>query len=60
MQQNDDQRIERRLDTIIGLLQNMLALELSRSGVNKEEIGKRLCVAKATVVEMLKDVKKGE
>ena len=53
-----DQNIERKLDTVIELLQHLLALELSDRGVPKEHIGRRLHVAKAKVVEMLKEIKK--
>jgi predicted transcriptional regulator len=59
MAKDNKRMIEKKLDTVIQLLQQLLALELSRSGVTKEAIGKRLHVAKATVVEMLKGVKEG-
>ncbi len=56
---NEKQKpIEKRLDALIALLQLLLALELSRSGLSQGEIGKRLHVAKETVGEMLKGVKK--
>jgi Mn-dependent DtxR family transcriptional regulator len=58
MAQDNKKMIEKKLDTLIDLLQQLLALELSRSGVTQKAIGKRLHVAKATVVEMLKGVKK--
>ncbi len=48
---------KRNLMFVIELLQNLLALELSKGGVTQDVIGKRLHVAKATVVEMLKGVK---
>jgi DNA-binding NarL/FixJ family response regulator len=48
---------EQKLDAIVGLLQHLLALELARSGLTKEAIGKRLHVAKSTVVTMLHGVK---
>jgi predicted transcriptional regulator len=54
----DTKTIEQKLDTIINLLRQLLALELSRSGASKEAIGKQLHIAKATVVSMLKDIKK--
>jgi len=54
----DSEVIEPKLDTIISLLRQLLALELARSGVSKEAIGKQLHIAKATVVSMLKDIKK--
>ena len=47
---------EQKLDAIVGLLQHLLALELARSGLTKEAIGKRLDVAKPTVVTMLHGV----
>ena len=50
--------IEKKLDTVIELLQHLLALELSKSGVTQGAIGKHVHVAKATVVKMLKGVKK--
>jgi Mn-dependent DtxR family transcriptional regulator len=58
MAQDNKKVIEKKLDTLIELQQQLLALELSRSGVTQKVIGKRLHVAKATVVEMLKGVKK--
>lgn len=50
--------IEKKLDIIVELLQNLLALELSKNGVPQEIIGKRLHVATATVGEILKGIKK--
>jgi hypothetical protein len=50
--------MEEKLDTVIELLQNLLALELTKSGVPKVEIAKRIHVATATVVEMLQGVQK--
>lgn len=58
MANGHNQRIEKKLDAVMELLQHLLALELSKSGVTQEVIGKRLHVAKATVVEMLKGLKK--
>lgn len=58
MANNPNQTVEKKLDAVIELLQNLLALELSKSGVTQDVIGKRLHVAKSTVVEMLKGVKK--
>ena len=58
MAKNTNQTLEKKLDVIIELLQNLLALELSKRGVTQAVIGKRLHVAKATIVEMLKGVKK--
>lgn len=58
MAKENNQTIEKKLDTLIELMRQLLALELSRSGVPQKEIGKRLHVATATVVVMLKGVKK--
>jgi len=58
MAKDTNQTIEKKLDVVIELLQHLLALELSKSGVTQEVIGKRLHVAEATVVEMLKGIKK--
>lgn len=51
-------QIEAKLDTVIDLLRHLLALELSKSGVPRDVIGKHLHIAKASVVEMLVGVKK--
>ena len=58
MAKDDKQTIEKKLDTVIKLLQHLLALELAKSNVTQEVIGKHIHVAKATVVEMLKGVKR--
>lgn len=58
MANDKNQIIEKKLDTVIDLLQHLLALELSKNGVTQEAIGKHVHVAKATVVKMLKGVKK--
>ena len=54
---DNDELIQKKLDTIIDLLRLIAALEFSKRGVSRDVIGKRLHVAKATVVEMLKGVK---
>ena len=54
----DNQAVEKKLDTIVELLRHLLAVELSRSGMSMPEIGKRLHVATATVVKMLKGIRK--
>lgn len=54
----DNNILEKKLDTVIELLRHHLALELSKAGVSMPEIGKHLHVATATVVKMLKGVKK--
>jgi hypothetical protein len=50
--------LEQKLDTAIGLLQHLLALELAREGVPHQVIAKHLRVAKASVGTMLKGVKR--
>jgi predicted transcriptional regulator len=54
----DSNEVERKLDILIGLSRHLLALELFKSGVTQEAIAKHLHIAKATVVEMLKGIKK--
>lgn len=56
MKNPNDDALALKLDTLIGLSRNLLALELWRGGASKEEIGKRLHVAKSVVVEMLRGV----
>lgn len=46
------------MNTVIELLRHLLAIELFRSGVTQEAIGKHLQIAKAKVVEMSKGVEK--
>jgi len=58
MTKETNQTMEKKLDVVIELLQNLLALELSKSGVTQDIIGKRLHVAKTSVVKMLKGIKK--
>jgi DNA-binding MarR family transcriptional regulator len=60
MTNKSEQAIEKKLDIIIDLMQQLVALELSRKGVPQGEIGKHLHVAKSTVVKMLKGVKKND
>ena len=45
-----------RLDLIIELLKQSLAIELYRSGASKDVIAKHLHIAKASVINMLKGV----
>lgn len=52
-----DEVSQKKLDTIIDLLRNLLALELAKLGVSRSAIGKRLHVAKATAVKMVEGVK---
>jgi len=49
---------DKKLDTIITILQHLLAIELSKNGMTHDEIRKHLGVGKATVNDMLKGVKK--
>jgi predicted transcriptional regulator len=53
-----DDGLQQKLDTAIGLLQHLLAIELAREGVPKQAIAKHLDVATATVVQMLKGAKR--
>jgi predicted transcriptional regulator len=53
----NDELVQKKLDTIIDLLRQLVALEFSKRGVSRDIIGKRLHIAKATVVEMLKGLK---
>ncbi len=46
-----------KLNQIIQLLQTLTTIELFRSGVTQQQIGKHLGIAKATVSSMLKGVK---
>ena len=57
---NDSQIIEKKLDAMIELLQNLLALELSKNGVRQTEISKRLHVANLKVGKMLAGVKRAK
>jgi predicted transcriptional regulator len=50
--------VEQKLDTIIGLLQHLVVVQLADRGVTQEKIGKHLHVAKATVVGMMDGIKK--
>jgi len=50
--------VEEKLDTIVELLQNLLALELSKVGVTQGEIGKRIHISTAKVGTILQGVKK--
>ncbi len=54
---NDVTDFDHKLETTIGLLQHLLALELAREGVSHQIIAKHLHVAKARVGAMLKGVK---
>lgn len=58
MPKNNQTIIENKLDTIIELMQSLLALELYKSGATMNVICKRLHVSKTKVVEILKGIKK--
>lgn len=53
----DSKIIEQKLDTVIELLQNLVAVELANGGMPQQDIGKRIHVAKAAVGEMLRGLK---
>ena len=57
MPRDHNQIMEAKLDVIIELLQNLLALELCRGGVRRTVIGKRIRVATAKVGKLLQGVK---
>ena len=49
--------VEQKLDEIIRLLKHLLAVELARTGMPKDAIGRNLKVAQADVVALLKGAK---
>lgn len=55
MKKDEGETVE-KLNLIIELLRQSLAVELYKSGASKEVIGKHLHVAKASVVKMLMGV----
>jgi hypothetical protein len=56
----DEDGTVQKLDLIVELLRQSLAVQLYKSGASKEAIGKHLHVAKASVVKMLKGVSREE
>lgn len=50
--------MEEKFDTLIEIMQNLLALELYKSGVTMDLICKRLHIGKGKAVEILKGVQK--
>lgn len=58
MPKDHNQIVEERLGAIVELLQNLLALELSKGGVSQGQIGKRVHVSTAKVGEMLQGIRK--
>lgn len=59
MKNIENRTVDQKLDTLIDLMRQLVAIELVRAGVPRTEIAKRLHVATATVVEMLRGVDKG-
>lgn len=57
MDKGSNAELERKLDTIIGLLQHMLALQLAGRGIKQKDIGKHIHVATGKVNNMLKGVR---
>lgn len=58
MNETSNAGVEKKLDTLIGLVQHLLAIELSKCGMTHDAIRKHLGVGKATVNSMLMGVKK--
>lgn len=56
MNKKDESDTAEKLNLIVELLRQSLAIELYKSGASKEVIGKHLHIAKASVVKMLKGV----
>ena len=56
IKKRDEDATIQKLDLIIELLKQSLAIELYKSGAAQEVIGKHLHIAKASVVKMLKGV----
>ena len=57
-QERHQKRLEAPLEAIHELLQRLVAVQLWKAGATKEHIAKRLRIAKATVVAMLKGLSK--
>lgn len=55
---NNNEKLEKKLDTLIELSRLQVALELNKKGLSKEFIAKRLHLAKSKVVEMLRGIEK--
>ena len=58
MKEPSEHSFEEKLDRVVELLQQLVALELSRRGATQQAIGKNIRVAKASVVKMLAGIKK--
>ncbi|MDO8655332.1 MAG: hypothetical protein Q7R48_02840 [bacterium] len=50
--------MEKELKAITKLLQQLVVIQLYRSGVSQGEVGKRVRLAKASVNQILKEVKR--
>jgi predicted transcriptional regulator len=59
MKKENEDVIATKLDEVIGLLQHLVALQLSDRGATQEAIGKSIHVAKSTVVKMLAGARSG-
>lgn len=54
----DNNQIDKKLDRIVSLLEALLALELNRTNLDRNEIRARLGVDKAVVNKILNGIKK--
>lgn len=54
----DEQKFNKKLDTITDLLRRLVALELFQAGATMDEICKNLRASKTEVVKLLKGAKK--
>ena len=52
--------INKKLDVIVELLRQSVAIQLYKNGASKDVIGRHLHIAKASVVKMLKGVDREE
>ena len=59
MPKGPEKSIEQQLDTVIELLQCIVARDMARAGVTQQAIAKHLKKAKADVVRMVSGAKKG-
>jgi hypothetical protein len=53
----DNAALEQKLDVLIGLMRQLVALEMARGGTTQQVIAKHLHVSKTNVVAMLKGVR---
>ena len=60
MKEESSKIIGEKLDTVIELLQQLVALELSQRGATRQAIAKNLGVATAKVVRILSGVRKDD